>query len=54
ERWVSVFDAGTVATAVSSLDGDTQKIAMGLGAVIILAGIWIFRERIKKWSAGIR
>lgn len=41
-------------TAVASLDGQAQIVALGIFGVIALAAVWILRERIKKWSSGIR
>lgn len=37
-------------TAVSALDGHAQIIALVLCAVVILAGAWIMRERLRKWA----
>jgi len=37
-------------TAVSALDGNAQIVALALCAIVILAGAWIMRERIRKWS----
>lgn len=37
-------------TAVSALDGHAQIVALVLCAVVVLAGAWIMRERIRKWS----
>jgi len=37
-------------TAVSALDGHAQIVALALCAVVILAGAWIMRERLRKWS----
>ena len=37
-------------TAVSALDGHAQIVALALCAVVILAGAWIMRERIRKWA----
>lgn len=44
--------AGTALTGVGYLDGTAQIVLMVLGAVIILAGLWIFKERLRKWANG--
>jgi len=46
--------AGTAAGAISMLDGRAQLIAVGLAAVVVLAALWIMRERLKKWANGVR
>ena len=46
--------AATAATAIGALDGDAQVILLIVSAVIIVAGIVIMRERIKKWLGGDR
>jgi hypothetical protein len=46
--------AGTAVAAVSSLDGTAQIVLLSLAAVIVVAGLFIFRERIKAWSEGWR
>lgn len=46
--------AGTAVAAVSSLDGVAQIVLLSLAAVIVIAGLFIFRERIRKWSEGDR
>ena len=45
---------GTAVTAVSALSGTAQIVALGLAAVIVLAGAWIMRERLKHWANGVR
>jgi lysozyme len=45
---------GTAVGAVSVLDGTAQLVALGLAGVVLLAAVWIMRERIKKWSNGIQ
>jgi len=45
---------GTAATALGSLDGTAQLVAMVLAGVIVLAGIWVFKERLRYWSGGIK
>lgn len=49
-----VAGAATVTTAVSSLDGNAQIVLIVIGLVIIGAGVFIMRERIKKWIGGDR
>jgi zinc D-Ala-D-Ala carboxypeptidase len=44
--------AGTAVAGVSALDGTAQIVVMALAGVIILAGLWIMRERLRKWAAG--
>lgn len=45
---------GGAVTALASLDSSAQYIVLGFAGVIILAAIWILRERIKKWADGVR
>ena len=46
--------AGAAVSSVAMLDGTAQLVAMAFGGVVILMGIWIMRERIKKWAEGVR
>lgn len=46
--------AAGAASAVAMLDGTAQLVALGFAGVIILLGLWIMRERIKKWAGGDR
>jgi hypothetical protein len=46
--------AGTAAASISALDGNAQIIVVALAAIIILAGAFIMRERIRAWAAGWR
>lgn len=46
--------AATGISAIGSLDGNAQLIAIAGTVVVALALIWIFRERIKKFRAGVR
>jgi hypothetical protein len=46
--------AGTAAASISALDGNAQLIVVALAAIIVLAGAFIMRERIKAWAAGWR
>lgn len=41
-------------TAIAGLEGTAQIIAVVAVAVAVLAFAWIARERIRKWSAGVR
>jgi uncharacterized protein (TIGR02594 family) len=45
---------GTAVTAVSALDGNAQYIVLAFAGIIVIAGLWIMRERIKKYAAGDR
>lgn len=42
------------ATAVASLDGTAQIVAVVAVAVVAAAFLWIARERISKWARGVR
>lgn len=46
--------AGAGIAALGALDGTAQIIALALAAVVILAGAWVFRERLRKWAEGDR
>jgi lysozyme len=43
---------GTVLTGIGVLDGTAQLLLIGLGAIIVLAGLWVARERLRKWANG--
>lgn len=45
---------GTGVTAVAALDGTAQIAMMALAGIVIVAGLIIFRERIKAWADGWR
>lgn len=45
--------AGAAVTAVSSLDGTAQIIILIGAVVVILAALWIARERLKKLAEGV-
>jgi len=45
---------GTAASAVGGLDGNVQIIVAIFAGLIILSGVWIMRERLKKWANGDR
>jgi len=46
--------AGAAVSSVAMLDGTAQLIAMVFGGLVVLMGLWIMRERIKKWGEGVR
>jgi len=46
--------AGAGVTAVSALDGTAQLVLIGCLALVVVAAMWIFKERIKKWGRGVR
>lgn len=46
--------AGAGVTAVTALEGPSQIVAIVFAGVIALAALWIMRERLKKWSAGVK
>lgn len=46
--------AGATVAAVGALDGYAQLAVIGLAGVVILAALWIMRERLRKWAEGDR
>jgi len=46
--------AGAGIAAVGALDGTAQIVALAFAGVVVLAALWIMRERLKKWSEGDR
>jgi len=46
--------AGTALSAVSGLDQYAQYIVLGFAGLIVLAALFIMRERLKAWSQGWR
>jgi N-acetylmuramoyl-L-alanine amidase len=46
--------AGAGIAAVGSLSGTAQVVALIFVAVVVLAGMWIMRERLKAWAEGRR
>jgi peptidoglycan L-alanyl-D-glutamate endopeptidase CwlK len=46
--------AGAGIAAVGALDGTAQVIALALAGVVIIAALWIMRERLEKWVEGDR
>ena len=51
---VAVASAGGLITSVSSLEGTTQLALIGCTAVVLIAAIVVFKERLNKWAAGDR
>jgi N-acetylmuramoyl-L-alanine amidase len=45
---------GAGGTAIGALDGTAQIVAMVFAGVVVLAALWIVRERLAKWAAGVR
>lgn len=46
--------AGAGIAAVGALDGNAQIVALVFAGIVIIAGAWVMRERIKKWAEGDR
>lgn len=46
--------AGAAVSSVAMLDGTAQLIALGFAGLVVLMGLWIMRERIRKWADGVR
>jgi zinc D-Ala-D-Ala carboxypeptidase len=46
--------AGASIAAIGALDGTAQIVVIGLVGLMILAAVWIMRERLKKWAEGDR
>ena len=51
---ISAAGAGSAVSAVAALDDVAQYIVLGFAGIIILAALFILRERLKAWSAGWR
>jgi peptidoglycan LD-endopeptidase CwlK len=49
-----VSGAGAGVAAVGALDGTAQIVALAFAGIIVLAGLWIMRERLRKWADGDR
>ena len=47
-----VSGAGAGIAAVGALDGTAQIVAMVFAGVIVVAALWIMRERLRKWAEG--
>lgn len=46
--------AGAGIAAVSALSGTAQIVALAFVGIVILTGLWIMRERLRKWADGVR
>ena len=46
--------AGAGVAAIGSLSGTAQIIALVFAGIVVLAGMWIIKERLRKWSLGDR
>jgi peptidoglycan LD-endopeptidase CwlK len=46
--------AGAGIAAIGALDGTAQIVVIGLVGLMVLAAVWIMRERLKKWAEGDR
>ena len=46
--------AGSAVAALSALDSVAQYIVLAFAGVVVLSGIWIMRERLRKWAGGHR
>tara|TARA_R110000787_G_scaffold123616_1_gene234714 strand:+ start:567 stop:1157 length:591 start_codon:yes stop_codon:yes gene_type:complete len=46
--------SGSAVAAISALDSTAQYIVLAFAGVVVLAGIWIMRERLRKWAEGDR
>jgi lysozyme len=49
-----VAGTGTAVAAIGGLDGAAQLVAIGGAVLVVLAALWIMRERLKKWANGDR
>jgi N-acetylmuramoyl-L-alanine amidase len=49
-----VAGTGAGVSAISALDGTAQIVVVGFVCVMMLAALWIMRERLKKWVEGDR
>jgi hypothetical protein len=46
--------AGTAISGIGMLDGTAQIVALIFGGIVILAGLWIMKERLRKFAEGDR
>lgn len=46
--------ATTLLSGFFALEGQERLMAMGAGVVIVLFGLWFFKERLSKWRKGVR
>lgn len=49
-----VSGAGAGIAAVGSLDGTAQIVALAFAGIVMLAALWIMRERLRRWADGDR
>lgn len=49
-----VSGAGAGVAALGALDGTAQIVVVGFICVMMLAALWIWKERLKKWAEGDR
>lgn len=49
-----VSGAGAGVAAIGALDGTAQIVVVGFVCVMMLAALWIWKERLKKWAEGDR
>lgn len=49
-----VSAAGAGISAVAALSGTAQIVAVAFCGVVVLAALWIMRERLRKWAEGDR
>lgn len=43
---------GTAVSGVAALDGSAQIVALVVAAIVVLAGAYVMRERLRKWADG--
>jgi peptidoglycan LD-endopeptidase CwlK len=46
--------AGASIAAIGALDGTAQIVVVGFVCVMMLAALWIWKERLKHWADGVR
>ena len=46
--------AGAGVAAVGALDGTAQIVALVFVGVVVLAALWVFKERLRHWANGVR
>jgi lysozyme len=46
--------AGAGIAALGSLSGTAQVVALGFAGIVVLAGLYIMRERLRHWANGVR
>jgi N-acetylmuramoyl-L-alanine amidase len=46
--------AGTAISTLGGLDANAQYIVLVFAGLVVLSGLWIMRERLKKWANGDR